>query len=145
MVNSSSKNISSNNGTAISSNSIESSAVELEPDIRNQYPHQISQLVNLTNQQQNVASKSSFRNNFSTNSVLLISLFSLLLFATPSSALPSTTSPNVLTVLAETASACCACAVSEEDRKKTALFAVEAAMIPVLVLLSGIVAGLTLG
>lgn len=147
MVNSSSKNISSSsNATAqISSNSTDSSAVELEPDIRNQYPNQISQLVNQTNQF-NVARRNLFRNNFSTNSTLIISLITLLLFATPSNALPSPTSPNILAALAETATAaCCACAQSEGDRKKTALFAVEAAMIPILVLVSGVVAGLTLG
>ncbi|KAL8287495.1 hypothetical protein RQP46_003353 [Phenoliferia psychrophenolica] len=71
---------------------------------------------------------------------------------TSAAALPSPASPfhaalavRATTTAAADATGTCACQPSETSKKHTALFAVEATMIPVLVILSGIFAGLTLG
>lgn len=80
--------------------------------------------------------------------LLSISLFLLTFFTSSALAAPSLgllqAATTTKTLSARAVASTCACP-DETSKKHTALFAVEAAMIPVLVLLSGVFAGLTLG
>lgn len=136
-------NSSENNGVLTNSSTTSDNSGE-KPGIRNQYPRFTTQSPTRDSTSQVPTTKASYnyrKSNFSTISIYFISIIFFILNATVANASSSNILADTITPVTLAADTC-SCT---EAPRTTSQIVVGAIMIPVLVLLSGVFAGLTIG